>query len=95
MKGSRGLGGAGGGSLGHRHPVALLPDPSTLVNSLQLKQTPVVKRRPAKLPVAWKGPHSSMWEVNLPKLWPQAAFFFQEAAGISPSGLNPSGCCPL
>lgn len=44
--------------------MALFPDPSPLVNGLQLEQTPVVKRRPMELPVPWEGPQFTEWEVK-------------------------------
>lgn len=55
-------------------PVALFCDPCASVNSLQLEQTPAVKRHPSKLPVPWAGRHISVWEVNLLKLRPPGCF---------------------
>lgn len=55
---------------GPRSPasVAQLPSPSASANSLQLEQTPAVKRHPAELPVPREGRPLSAWEVGLPKL---------------------------
>lgn len=55
---------------GPRSPasVARLPNPSASANSLQLEQTPAVKRRPAELPVPQEGRPLSVWEMDLPKL---------------------------